>query len=152
MIISLPIGAVILAELDATAKKLALHDFSSRVKDFLKGAAHGKVKAMLATGGTASSLAMLAQQLTEYNAAMINGFYLSGTKIYEIHNLLSALPVKPRKVPPWIEDRQAIIISGLEIYQEILATIGAKGMIVSDAGLLEGILYSITMGCLNQVP
>jgi exopolyphosphatase/pppGpp-phosphohydrolase len=40
--------------------------------------------------------------------------------------------------------RENIIIPGLEIYQEVLATIGCEGMIVSDAGLLGGILLSIT--------
>jgi exopolyphosphatase/pppGpp-phosphohydrolase len=32
---------------------------------------------------------------------------------------------------------------GLEIYQEILATIDCEGMIVCDAGLIEGILLSL---------
>ena len=35
------------------------------------------------------------------------------------------------------------LLVGLEIYQVILATIGCKGMIISDAGLLEGILLSL---------
>ena len=35
-----------------------------------------------------------------------------------------------------------ILLPGLEIYQEIIATIDADGMIVSDAGLLEGIALS----------
>jgi exopolyphosphatase/pppGpp-phosphohydrolase len=39
--------------------------------------------------------------------------------------------------------RKDILKVGLEIYQEILATIGGEGMIISDAGLLEGILLSL---------
>jgi len=39
--------------------------------------------------------------------------------------------------------REVIPLAGLEIYQEIIATIGGEGMIISDAGLLEGILPSL---------
>jgi exopolyphosphatase/pppGpp-phosphohydrolase len=44
--------------------------------------------------------------------------------------------------------RGNILLAGLEIYQEILATIGVDGMIISDSGLLEGIMLS----CLTPGP
>lgn len=147
--ISLPIGAVILGELDTAARKLALRVFSRQIKKFSQETGQGRVKTMVGTGGTASSLAMLAQQMPVYNSARINGFVLSGSQITEIYSLLSVMPLEQRKGRPGMEaGREEIIISGMEIYQEILATIGAPGMIVSDSGLLEGILYSITGGLL----
>jgi len=145
MIISLPIGTVMLAELDAKSRKLALGSFSAQVKDFLQETGQSTIKVMVATGGTAGCLAMLAQDLVVYDSAKIKGFSLSRTKINDIHRWLARMPVEQRKVLPGLEaGREEIIISGLEIYQEILATIGATGMIVSDAGVLEGILFSIT--------
>lgn len=65
--------------------------------------------------------------------------------IGEIYNSLAALSPKQLKERQGLEaGREDIIIPGLEIYQEVLATIGCEGMIVSDAGLLEGILLNIT--------
>jgi len=40
-------------------------------------------------------------------------------------------------------DQEDILPVGLEIYQEIIATIGGEGMIICDTGLLEGILLSL---------
>lgn len=57
------------------------------------------------------------------------------------------MTVMQQKALPDLEaGREDIILSGLEIYQEIIATIDATGMMLSDAGLLEGILFSITGG------
>jgi len=149
-VISLPLGAVTLAELETVAKETALRCLSGEVKNFLKEIDQPMIKTMVGSGGTATSLAMMAQQLSAYNSSRINGFFLSRTKINALQGSLAGLSVKQRKDLPGLEaERADIISSGLEIYQEILATIGATGMIVSDAGLLEGILCSITRGALT---
>lgn len=145
VIVSLPVGAVILAGLEPAPRRAALRSFAGRIKDLLQEVSQVRIKTLVGTGGTASSLAMLAQRLTVYEAARINGFFLSSHDIDEIHRAVSALPANQRKMLAGMEaGREDIITSGLEIYQEILATINAPGMIVSDAGLLEGILLSIT--------
>ncbi|NTV12856.1 MAG: hypothetical protein HGA96_02810 [Desulfobulbaceae bacterium] len=148
-VISLPIGAVVLAELSTASRGLVLRNFSDQIKIFLGKTGRDTLKTFVGTGGTASSLAMLAQQLPVYNAGRINGFFLSESTISVIYRFLAMMPIQQRQEVPGLEaGREDIIISGLEIYQEIIATIGATGMMVSDAGLLEGILFSIT-GCLN---
>jgi len=144
-IVSLPIGAVVLTEMAPTARELALRDFHGQIRDFLRNAGGVDPQTLVGTGGTASTLAMLAQQLSVYDPSGITGVFLSRSRINEICQLLAVHPATQRQVLPGLEnDRADIIDSGLEIYQEIIATIGAPGMIVSDAGLLEGILHSIT--------
>jgi exopolyphosphatase/guanosine-5'-triphosphate,3'-diphosphate pyrophosphatase len=75
----------------------------------------------------------------------IQGYFLTRQGIAEIYNSLAALsPTQLKECKGLEAGREDILILGLEIYQEVLATIGCEGMMVSDAGLMEGILLSIT--------
>lgn len=144
-VVSLACGAVTLAEASLPARKRALTSLTEQLKTFLKGNRLEMLNTVVGTGGTASTLAALAQQLVVYDSSKINGFVLSRSQLEEISLLISRLPLGHRQNLTGLEaGREGIIGSGLEIYQEILATIAATGMIVSDAGLLEGILHSIT--------
>jgi len=145
VVCSLPIGAVMASKRDQAARRQDLHSLAASVKNLLREADLDTLPMLVGNGGTASSLATLDQELPYHEINMINGHFLSRPRIDEIYHALIPLNMGQRKSRKGLEPgREDIIIPGLEIYQEILATIGCEGMIVSDAGLLEGILLSMT--------
>jgi exopolyphosphatase/guanosine-5'-triphosphate,3'-diphosphate pyrophosphatase len=98
---------------------------------------------IIATGGTAATMAMLDLGLAHYDEDRVHGHELTAEAIGAIAAELRATPVAARQFLPGLEEgRGDIILAGIEIYQEILATIEVDGMMISDSGLLEGIILS----------
>jgi exopolyphosphatase/guanosine-5'-triphosphate,3'-diphosphate pyrophosphatase len=98
---------------------------------------------IIATGGTATSLASLDLGLASYDEKRVHGHRLGSTDLDHLAKELGAMTADELGCLPGMEPGRGIILpAGLEIYQEIIATIDAEGMIVSDAGLLEGIALS----------
>lgn len=147
--LSLAAGAVAFTKLAATGDLgVAGRNFSAGLKGFFQNHAivAGQVSAV-ATGGTATALAVLDLGLEHYDAKKVQGHQLTSGALQRISAELTAMPVAARDLLPGLEKgRGNILLAGLEIYQEILATIAVDGMIISDSGLLEGIM----LGCLEQ--
>ena len=102
---------------------------------------------VIATGGTATALAVLDLALDRYDENKVHGHRLTSDGIINISTELAAMSPEARGLLPGLQSgRGNILLAGLEIYQEILATIAVEGMIISDSGLLEGIMLS----CLEQ--
>jgi exopolyphosphatase/guanosine-5'-triphosphate,3'-diphosphate pyrophosphatase len=142
---SLPVGVVMYAERNRAARVRDLHLLADGIIKLLREAELPSPPMLVGTGGTAGALASLNQGLTSHKTDKIQGYFLTRKDIDGIYTSLAALSRKQLKERQGLEaGREDIIIPGLEIYQEVLATIGCEGMIVSDAGLLEGILLSIT--------
>lgn len=98
---------------------------------------------IIATGGTATSLASLDLRLAHYDEKKVHGHRLSSKELDRLAERLESMSGEKLYSLPGMEPgRGNILLAGLEIYQEIIATIGVEGMIVSDAGLLEGIALS----------
>ncbi|MEN8142174.1 MAG: hypothetical protein ABFQ82_01085 [Thermodesulfobacteriota bacterium] len=143
--ISIPLGAVSWSEISETSRArnfidsqvLALQDFLDSI-----GITPGKTR-IIGSGGTATALATLALGLDRYDSEKVQGHFLELKHLDEIAGNLSPMSLAERNLLPGLEQgRGDIIMAGLEIYQEILATIEVEGMIISDFGLLEGILLS----------
>ncbi|MBU0674397.1 MAG: hypothetical protein KJ950_07130 [Proteobacteria bacterium] len=146
---SFSIGAVSLTEAeDGDMKTSALGIFRKDLNDFIDPLAKNKNQfTLIGSGGTATAMAALELKLETYDGTRVQGHGLTRSMIDLFHHRLSAIPPGSRSLLPGLEEgRGDIILAGMEIYQELLATIGGEGMIVSDAGLLEGILLS----CPNQ--
>lgn len=142
---SLPIGVVMFAEHNRAAQAQDLHLLVDGIIKLLRETGQPSPITLVGTGGTASTLASLDQELPCHQADKINGCFLTSRRISEIYGSLAGLSLEQRKDCKGLEaGREDIIMPGLEIYQEVIATIGCEGMIVSDAGLLEGILLSTT--------
>lgn len=147
VVISLPVGVVSFAERDKTSQTDDLNILASGLKKLTCGLNQPPSPLLVGTGGTAGSLAALAQKLPHHDSGRIHGHFLTGQRLEVIYTSLAGLNARQRQKQPGLEaGREDIIMPGLEIYQEILATIGGEGMMVSEAGLLEGILLSITRG------
>lgn len=148
--ISIPVGAALFTELAVSGSlhQPAFDDLSVRLRNFLGiySAAAGKIT-VVGTGGTATALAVLDLALDHYDEKKVQGHRLTSEGIKKISSELTTMSPSARDFLPGLEEgRGKILMAGLEIYQEILATIEVGSMIISDSGLLEGIMLS----CLEQ--
>ncbi len=140
---SLPFGAATLAARGLTEKISLLNRLRIAIGEIVPHGLPDPAPTLVATGGTASILAALAQSLDHYAPDLIQGFHLIGSEIPGLAARLRGQLTTGQNLPKIARGREDILSFGLEIYQEILATIGGEGMIISDAGLLEGILLSL---------
>ena len=102
-----------------------------------------KVKQLLGAGGTITTLAAIKNSLVEYEHDLIHGEKLTRKDIKKIFNCLKELPLaKRKKVAGLNADRADIILAGTIILQAIMELIDITEIIVSDQGLLEGIVYN----------
>lgn len=149
LVASLPAGAAFFTELaDTGGLQPAFDVFSGKLRDFLKECPEstGEIS-VVSTGGTATALAVLDLSLDCYDEKKVHGHKLVTEGIMRISSELTAMSAAARDFLPGLErGRGNILMAGLEIYQEILATIEVDGMIISDSGVLEGIMLS----CLEQ--
>jgi exopolyphosphatase/guanosine-5'-triphosphate,3'-diphosphate pyrophosphatase len=98
---------------------------------------------LIATGGTATALAALDLGLVCYDEKAVQGWELSSIRLDELVKDLAQLSPRARSELPGLDrGRGEIILAGAAIYLELLTFFGRKSFVVSDAGLLEGILLS----------
>ena len=96
---------------------------------------------LIGTAGTITTLAAIDQALNQYDPRRINNYVLSRDKISSILRRLSAMRREERMQVPGLEPgREDLIISGSAIVLQIMDRFGFDLIIVSDGGLLEGIL------------
>ena len=101
----------------------------------------------VATGGTATSLAALDLDLQHYDETLIQDHLLAAVVLDQLWQRLVAMPVAARNLLPSLgPGRGDIILAGLRIYQVLLRLLAKPQMMVSDAGLLEGITLSSMPG------
>jgi len=148
---SIPVGAVNLFEL------FIKYDYPTRselddIKDFLiaefnpvlSSVQERKIShscGLIATGGTPATLASMHLHLTSYDADKVHGQPLSYAEIKSMFEKLVGLPLKERGNIPGLErERADIILSGTMIIMTIMELLHAQELIVSDHGLMEGVL------------
>lgn len=96
---------------------------------------------LIATAGTATTLAAMDLGLNIYLPARINGHILLQTSISRLFDDMLAKPLHLRSLLPGLEPgRAAVIIPGCLILQHLMQYFGTDTCTVSDAGLLEGII------------
>lgn len=151
---SLPLGAVSLAEAvsgaipDNPEAELALLRRETRRilehhRQRINPPALPEKSLLIATGGTATALAALDLGLASYDEQAVQGWELSGTRLDELVKDLAQLSPGARSELPGLDrGRGELILAGATIYRELLSLFGRKSLVVSDAGLLEGILLS----------
>lgn len=96
---------------------------------------------LVATGGTATTLASIDMSLDEYDPEKVHGHLLSAHTIDQMINKLSGLLLHKRAETRGLEhDRADIIVPGAIILSEIMKTLQTSSAIVSDYGLLEALI------------
>ncbi|MBU4033480.1 MAG: Ppx/GppA family phosphatase [Proteobacteria bacterium] len=144
---SLPLGAVGLTEEFAAdfqgmrTKIRAILDPSLQSITDEEIAKQGSL--LVASGGTVTSLAALALGLDHYDAQRVQNYNLSLVKLDSLVSRLTAASPRERNgLPGMAEGRGEIIVAGAIILQELQLALACPSLLVSDAGLLEGILLS----------
>jgi exopolyphosphatase/guanosine-5'-triphosphate,3'-diphosphate pyrophosphatase len=79
--------------------------------------------------------------MTIYNPEKINNYSIKKNRIQDIFKELIQMTAIERKSLPGLESgREDLIISGIMIIINILELFSSDNLIISDAGILEGIL------------
>ncbi len=102
------------------------------------------------TGGTASCLAALGLGLEEYVPEIIHGYKLSRKELANLFERLAVLESKDRlKLKGMERGREDIIISGLLIYLELMQSLNFEESIISESGILEGLVLHLIQNNTN---
>lgn len=143
---SLPLGVVRLTEGKVTVaemlKKIDKELLSLQSEMKAKGA-DWRFGTLVATAGTATTLAAISMEMKDYDYRRVNNSELALDEIKRIYRLLSSLSLAERLNVPGLEKgREDLIIAGCLITIQVMETFGYSIMKVSDYGLLEGLVAS----------
>ena len=104
----------------------------------------GEGLTVIGTAGTPTSLAAVELDLVKYDANLVNNYTLTRDGIVNILNRILGTPREERAAIPGLEKgREDLIVSGTEVVLKTLDRFSVGEMVVSDAGLLEGVAYGL---------
>jgi exopolyphosphatase / guanosine-5'-triphosphate,3'-diphosphate pyrophosphatase len=145
--VSLPIGSVRLTE------RLIAHDPPSdeeraRVAvavDEALAAAPQPRGALVGIAGTVTTLAAMAQRLTDYDGARVHGTRLLRRTVDEMVAMLGATALADKRRTPGLDPGRAdVIFAGAVILQRVMDRAGADECIVSDRGIRWGLIDELS--------
>ncbi|MEW6187034.1 MAG: Ppx/GppA phosphatase family protein [Thermodesulfobacteriota bacterium] len=147
---SLPLGVVGLTEEflksdpPTSGQARALREFSGKIlRKNLAG--NDKKLRLIGTAGTVTTLAAMVTRLAEYDPERINGLVLTRGPLEGLLQTILSLPGKERAGLRGLEPGRADIIpAGLLLVLEIMEYFSQDSLLVSDAGLLEGMILEET--------
>lgn len=98
------------------------------------------INQILATAGTATTLAAISLKMSVYDADKVNGLQISYDETLDIFKKLCELDMAERREIVGLEKgREDLIIPGVFILLYILGKLDMKEMIICDNGLREGV-------------
>lgn len=145
---SMPIGVVTLSEghlrkdPPSTTELMALDGFiEDHVGDLKKHMLTEDLKAFVGTGGTITTLASIDLCLDDYKSNLVHGHRLGLDRLKDIRDWLLSMPIPLRKNIRGLEPERAdLIIAGILLTIKIMDIFNFDELIVSDYGLLEGLI------------
>ncbi len=121
-------------------EELAIH-LTSLFCKHINGVNRKQYQTLIGVGGTITSLAAMAQNLTEYQRNKVHQYVLTMTKLESMTDLLSQLTVKQRKSISGLQPERAdIILAGAIILQQFMKQFEWDKITVSESDILEGII------------
>lgn len=138
--LSIPAGAVRMSEGGHSAEEIEhiLGPYMQAIQQ------RGDLLSAVAVGGTATTLAAISIGLLEYQAELVHGYYLSAGEIEKLFSGLQAAGPDGRKKIIGLQPQRAdIILAGVTIVKEILKGLCLKGLTVSEADLLHGLVLEL---------
>ena len=117
---------------------------SSIKKYFFESRGGVSLSSLVGTAGTITALTAIDKEISPYDPDIINGSILRRESIKGIYNRLRRLAASERKEIPCLEEgREDIILAGTVVVIGIMETFDFSDMLVSDSGLLEGIILEV---------
>ncbi len=155
--VSLPLGVVSLTETYLDSDPPAPEQMAASEREVARLVGHAEAAlscpgkdlderalALVGCGGTVTTLAAMEQQLADYDPDRVNGFTLSSEQVRKQYRLMAGMPMNRRKELTALEPgREDIILAGCAIVLATMDNFGSERVIVSDAGLLEGVLIEL---------
>jgi exopolyphosphatase / guanosine-5'-triphosphate,3'-diphosphate pyrophosphatase len=146
-LISLELGVVGLTE-NYLADRLPTSEGLSAVRgtidEFIREQAERKGPAtkIVGTAGTVTTLAAMAQDLTEYDPASVEGYVLARETILHIYRSTCAMTSSERlaKYPALEPGREDVILAGCLICLAVMDRFGPDRILATEGGLLEGLV------------
>lgn len=109
------------------------------------------VARVVGTAGTITTLAAMAQGLTQYEPERIDRFMLSLTKLNEIAATLARLPIAERKKLPGLNPARAdVILAGALLLETFMRVYGFDHIVVSNRGLRHGVVLEGVNGGIGE--
>lgn len=97
---------------------------------------------VIAVGGTATSLAAVKLGLTRYEPERVHGTRLGAGELAQLVDRLAGLDLEARRQVPGLEPERAdVIVAGGAVLCGVLAALGTERFTVSEADILEGLLW-----------
>ncbi len=95
---------------------------------------------LVAVGGTVRALARASIEFTEFPVRRVHGYRLYDRSIEALDELLGEMPSAKRKTVPGIgADRADVVLAGITVLEELERAAGVDHLLVSGAGIREGI-------------
>ena len=106
-----------------------------------RGLKPGERPVLVATSGTAITLAALAAAQEERPPLRLQGFRVSRERIDQLVDQLAAMTLAERKAIPAINERRAeIIVPGALVLQQAMVMLKLHELVISDRALREGLI------------
>ncbi len=144
--LSLPLGVVALTERFLKSDPPS-PDESKWLKDHCRNILkknltnNDNIKNLIGTAGTVTTLAAMSKKLLDYDPDQINGTVLTKGRLRQLSEEIFTLPLDQRAKLAGLEPGRAdVIAAGLLLVLEILDHFSQEDLLVSDAGLLEGLI------------
>jgi exopolyphosphatase/guanosine-5'-triphosphate,3'-diphosphate pyrophosphatase len=97
---------------------------------------------IIATAGTATTMAAIQLGLEKYDPDAVTGFRMEQGAIDALFGVLAMTTVNARKLIPGLEHQRAdVIAGGVAIYSRAMGRIGAPVLITCDRGIRWGVAY-----------
>lgn len=145
---SVPLGCVTLKErflqqdpMTAGQRRALAAECRAQTKKLIDNVLPAPPAQIVAVGGSATQLAMLALGLPAYDADRVHGYPLSAEQIDQWAETLSNMTHQDRKRLKGMEAKRAdVVVCGAAIISAVLHNSGARGIVVSDRDGLDGYL------------
>ncbi|MDR2711557.1 MAG: hypothetical protein LBB91_00395 [Clostridiales bacterium] len=135
--ISLPLGAV-----RAAAAGWKQREIAEQINDL----PHLARRQLIGLGGTITTAAGILLGQSSYDREAVDGQVLSCAALEDLEQDLSVLSPQERcRYSPLLAKRGEIMAEGLQIILAIMDTISAQELQVSASGILDGIIYELTI-------
>ncbi|MFQ6672777.1 MAG: hypothetical protein ACE5KY_05710 [Candidatus Tectimicrobiota bacterium] len=104
----------------------------------------GSAPRLIGTAGTVTTLAAMDQGLVKYEPERVNAHVLTEAAVARLLEELSAMTIEQRRAIPVMEPgREDVIVAGAALTQVIMEVFGARGLLVSEYGLREGLVLEL---------
>ena len=143
--VSLPVGTVKLTELFVKHDppvRAELEDLARFVRELLPGKGASRDCTIVGMAGTVTTLATIILGLGGFRKERVHGLSISLSALDEWIGRLSGMSIAQRRALPGMEPgREDLLLQGMILMREIVASLGRHSFIVSTYGARYGVIY-----------